>query len=216
MDGRLSRACDNLAAGGAGFLDRNLFVCQCWDRPFSGLSNFKPPSQKLRCAPTFPFSISAIDSYPHEVFNLFVLLGKSMEFDSPQFGFVNLRLAGHGSPVTARRSRLAGHGSPISPKSAAAANRLFRFFQSFFRRPETTVVDPRQVGESADHRRQRRRAGRAQHHGGNRRAVRVGRVTPCAPTAGRTARPTERISLWRWRCPAAWHGSIVTAPAGCD
>jgi hypothetical protein len=26
-----------------------------------------------------------------------------MEFDSPQFGFVNLRLAGHGSPVTARR-----------------------------------------------------------------------------------------------------------------
>jgi hypothetical protein len=44
------------------------------------------------------------------------------------------RLAGHGSPVTARRSRLAGHGSPVTARRFSGEGRGGRFFQfsSFF------------------------------------------------------------------------------------
>ena len=51
------------------------------------------------------------------------------------------RLAGHGSPVTARRSRLAGHGSPLNAARGTAEK--LSLFQANSRASQTPLVLPR-------------------------------------------------------------------------
>ncbi len=65
-----------------------------------------------------------------------------MESAAPQFGSARPRLAGHGSPVTARRSRLAGHGSPVIIGRQLTPAGVFQNFQADFPSPRRLRPSP--------------------------------------------------------------------------